>query len=94
MAIPTTQTRFGDQLGSLVDRDALTRLLLEMVDIPSPTGKEEAFARYLGERFAELGMEIKFQEMEAGRPNVIATLKGTVTRAANQSAVEPICDSR
>ncbi|HYY87599.1 MAG TPA: M20/M25/M40 family metallo-hydrolase [Chloroflexota bacterium] len=76
MAI-STPSRFADQLTSLVDRDALTRMLLDMVDIPSPTGKEEALSRYLGERFAELGMEIKYQEMEAGRPNVVATLKGT-----------------
>ncbi len=68
---------FRAKLDSVVDRDALATMLLEMVDIPSPTGKEEAFAHYLGERFAELGMEVKYQEMEPGRPNIIATLRGT-----------------
>jgi acetylornithine deacetylase/succinyl-diaminopimelate desuccinylase-like protein len=52
-------------------------MLLELVDIPSPTGREEKVARYLGERYAELGMEISFQEMEPNRPNIIARLKGT-----------------
>ncbi len=75
MAVATAS--FAEQLNSLVNREQLKRMMLEMVDIPSPTGKEGDFARYLGQRFAELGMEIKYQEMEAGRPNVIATLRGT-----------------
>src|SRR5688572_15329188 len=65
------------RLDTLIRRDDLAKMMLEMVDIPSPTGKEEAFARYLGARFAELGMEIRYQEMEPGRPNVIARLKGS-----------------
>jgi acetylornithine deacetylase len=65
------------KLDSLIDRDELTRMLIELVDIPSPTGKEEACARYLGDRFKELGMEIQYQEMEPGRPNMIATLRGS-----------------
>ncbi len=65
-----------ERLDTLVDGDELTRMTLEMVDIPSPTGKEEPFARYLGQRFTELGMEVKYQEVEPGRPNMIATLRG------------------
>ncbi len=68
---------FQRKLGGMVRRDELSKMLQEMVDIPSPTGKEEPLARYLGERFAELGMEITYQEMEPGRPNVVARLKGT-----------------
>ena len=70
-------TDFRTQLDRLIDRDELTRMMLEMVDIPSPTGGEEGFARYLGQRFGELGMEIKYQEVEPGRPNMVARLKGT-----------------
>ncbi len=65
------------QLGAHVDRAELSRMLLDLVEIPSPTGSEEQVARYVGERFAGLGMEVKYQEMEPGRPNVIATLRGT-----------------
>ena len=65
------------KLDGLVQRDELSTMLLEMVDIPSPTGKEDALARYVAERFAGLGMDVKFQEMEPGRRNVIATLRGT-----------------
>lgn len=71
------QSSFGDRLGSLVDREASARMILEMIDIPTPTGHEETFAKYLGERFAELGMEITYQEVEVGRPNVIARLRGS-----------------
>ncbi|SRR5579884_121496 len=70
-------TALKERLDSLIDRDELKQMLIELVDIHSPTGKEEACARYLGQRFAELGMEVKYQEMEPGRPNVIATLRGT-----------------
>lgn len=73
----TDLTAFRERLPDLIHRDELARFLLEAVDIPSPTGSEEAIARYLGQRFAELGMEVKYQDMEEGRPNVIATLKGT-----------------
>ncbi len=66
-----------NQLDSLIDRDELTQMLVELVDIPSPTGREEACALYLGRRFEELGMRVKYQEMEPGRPNVIATLPGS-----------------
>ena len=68
---------FKDRLDALVDREALAKMILEMIDIPTPTGHEEPFAKHLGERFAELGMEISYQEMESGRPNMIARLKGT-----------------
>jgi acetylornithine deacetylase len=77
MPMVVDRESFRGRLDSLVDREELAKMLLELVNIPSPTGKEEACARYLGERFAELGMEVKYQEMEPGRPNVVATLKGT-----------------
>jgi acetylornithine deacetylase len=70
-------TAFPEALDRLVDRDALSRMILEMIDIPTPTGREEPFAKHLGERFAELGMEVTYQEMEPGRPNMVARLKGT-----------------
>jgi acetylornithine deacetylase len=70
-------TAFGDRLDALVDRSHLTRMILDMIDIPTPTGSEEVFARHLGERFGELGMEITYQEVEPGRPNMIARLRGT-----------------
>jgi acetylornithine deacetylase/succinyl-diaminopimelate desuccinylase-like protein len=75
MSLDTTDLQ--GKLDSLIDRDELKQMLIDLVGIPSPTGKEEACARYLGQRFAELGMEIKYQDMEPGRPNVIATLRGT-----------------
>ncbi len=41
------------RLDTLIRRDDLAKMMLEMVDIPSPTGKEEAFARYLGACYAK-----------------------------------------
>ncbi len=42
-------TALKERLDSLIDRDELKQMLIELVDIHSPTGKEEACARYLGQ---------------------------------------------
>ena len=70
-------TAFRSRLDGLVDRDELRDFLLGCVAIPSPTGREEPMARYLAERFAELGMEVELQDVEPERPNVVARLRGT-----------------
>lgn len=63
--------------------DDLKKQVLEMtcalVDIPSPTGEEQAIAQYVASRYRELGMEVEMQEVEPGRHNVIARLKGRGT---------------
>ena len=68
---------FQSKLNGLVHPDVLRVMLLEMVDIASPTGKEDELARYVADRFARVGMEVKSQEVEPGRRNVIATFRGT-----------------
>lgn len=65
--------RVLDQL----DRERLVEIATRMADIVSITGEESDIAHYLGGEFERLGMEVKYQEVEEGRPNVIATLQGT-----------------
>src|SRR4030095_9498662 len=45
-------------------------------NIVSITGEEEEVAKYLGSEFEKLGMQVEYQYVEDGRPNVIGTLKG------------------
>lgn len=59
------------------DRDRIIQLARNVADIVSITGEEKEVAEYLGGEFEQLGMEVKYQEVEEGRPNVIGTLKGS-----------------
>jgi len=43
----------------------------------SITGEEKGIAEFLGAEFERLGMEVKYQEVEEGRPNVVGTLRGS-----------------
>src|SRR5919109_659453 len=60
-----------------VDRHRIVELARNLADIVSITGEEREVAKYLGSEFEKLGMQVEYQEVEEGRPNVIGTLKGT-----------------
>jgi len=60
-----------------LDKARLIEIAKNLADIVSITGEEKEVAEYLGGEFERLGMEVKYQEVEEGRPNVIGTLKGT-----------------
>ena len=61
----------------MIDRDRLVEDALAAVSIPSFTGEEEAMARWLAERFRELGLEVQWQQVEDGRANVVGVRAGT-----------------
>ena len=60
-----------------VDREHIVEMACNLANIVSITGDEENVARYLGSEFEKLGMNVEYQYVEDGRPNVIGTLKGT-----------------
>lgn len=67
-----------------VDPNQTRMLLEELIRIDSvnpgsdPSRKGEAeIARWIGTYLERLGLEIRFQEVEPGRPNVIARLRGS-----------------
>jgi acetylornithine deacetylase/succinyl-diaminopimelate desuccinylase-like protein len=59
-----------------IDRRSLVETASDLVNIPSPTGQEQGVAEYLAEVLAELGLHVQWQEVEDGRPNVLATWRG------------------
>jgi acetylornithine deacetylase/succinyl-diaminopimelate desuccinylase-like protein len=65
-----------------VDRNRIVELACNLANIVSITGEEEEVAKYLGGEFEKLGMEVEYQYVEDGRPNVIGRLKGTGGGAA------------
>ena len=55
-----------------LDRDVLVDMTRALIELPSPTGSEGPVGDYLAARFAELGLAVELQEVEAGRRNVVA----------------------
>lgn len=71
MAAGTTPSVAGH-----VSEQRLVETACSLVAVPSPTGDEQAMAERMRELFGEMGLEIAWQEVEDGRPNVVGTLAG------------------
>ncbi len=65
------------ELSSHVERNRLVETAADLVDIPSPTGYEQKIAEYVAEVLDGLGLQVTWQEVEEGRPNVVGVLPGT-----------------
>ena len=59
-----------------LDEQALIELAVELVSIPSPTGEELAIAERMDVVLRELGLDVRLQEAEEGRANVLGVLAG------------------
>lgn len=62
---------------SYLDEDALASMLIDMVNIDSPTGYEGEMGAYLAARLSDLGLQVKSQVVEEDRENVIGSWSGT-----------------
>ncbi len=62
------------QVWGAIDPQRLRRTLMEMVDIYSPSGKEEDIQLYLEERLAVAGIPVRRQVVEEERYNLVATM--------------------
>lgn len=60
-----------------VTEAAVRDTLMEMVDIPSPTGREGLLAEYIVRRLAKAGFHAHLQEVSEGRPNAVGVRAGT-----------------
>ena len=67
----------SEQVLNQVNRNRIIELACNLANIVSITGEEEGVARYLGSELEKLGMQVEYQFVEDGRPNVVGTLKGT-----------------
>ena len=63
----------------LIDKQTVKKLLVDLVEISSPTGEEAGLARYLHERFQSAGLKSFLQEADADRYNVVGMLEGNGT---------------
>jgi acetylornithine deacetylase/succinyl-diaminopimelate desuccinylase-like protein len=68
------------EASTAIDTDRVTELARRICAIPSPGGAEGAVAEAIAETLSQPGIEVHIEEVVAGRPNVIATVKGTGSR--------------
>ncbi|HVZ52275.1 MAG TPA: M20/M25/M40 family metallo-hydrolase [Pseudolabrys sp.] len=66
---------------SYVTADLIRDLLIDLVDIPSPTGRELGVAQYLQQRMRQSGLDADLQFVDENRPNVVGHLRGRGTGA-------------
>src|SRR5256714_10372555 len=59
-----------------VDAERLTQLAVDLVSIPSPTGDEQAMGERMRAELEGSGLQVLWQEVEEGRPNVVGILEG------------------
>ena len=60
-----------------IDRDRLVAWAIEAVSTPSFTGSEQAMGELMRDTFEELGLQVLWQNVEDGRPNVVGIREGT-----------------
>ena len=65
------------KLQDSVDTDEMLRLAQDLIRIPSFKTEESDVARFLGNYLSQRGYEVELQEVEPGRFQTIATLRGT-----------------
>jgi acetylornithine deacetylase len=59
-----------------VDAERLTQLAVDLVSISSPTGEEQAMGERMRAELEASGLQVLWQELEEGRPNVVGILEG------------------
>src|ERR1043166_8532360 len=67
-----------DKVLQQLDRNRIIEISKNLAETISITGEEYNVAHYLGSEFEKLGMTVKYQEVEEGRPTVIGTLQGSI----------------
>ena len=65
-----------EQAVAHINAEDVRALLMDIVDISSPTGKEAAVAQYLVARMRRSGMETDLPLVDEGRPNAVGHLRG------------------
>jgi acetylornithine deacetylase/succinyl-diaminopimelate desuccinylase-like protein len=66
----------ADRIAAAVDERRLVEWASQAIGIPSFTGDEEAMAAFVAGTFRELGLQTQWQQVEAGRANVLGIREG------------------
>lgn len=71
-----TAEGIAERVLATVDESRLVETACSLVAVSSPTGSEGAMAERMRAIFEEMGLQVAWQEVEEGRPNVIGTRDG------------------
>jgi acetylornithine deacetylase len=66
----------AEQVRARISAQEVADLAFELVQVPSPTGSEEAVARLYAERLEGCGVPTRFLPVGPGRPNVVGHVRG------------------
>ena len=72
----TTNSELVARAIDQIDRDRLVKLVMDLVDIPSPTGEEESMARAVYSELEEAGFDATLQPIGDDRYNAVGRLQG------------------
>jgi acetylornithine deacetylase/succinyl-diaminopimelate desuccinylase-like protein len=61
---------------AFITTDLVRDTLIDLVNIPSPTGQELGIAKYLVDRMRAAGLDVDLPLVEASRPNAVGHLRG------------------
>jgi acetylornithine deacetylase/succinyl-diaminopimelate desuccinylase-like protein len=70
-SLSSLDARLAEQILTSVREDEIVSMACDVINIPSPTGEELAMAEYMRDALQRLGLEVVWQEVEEGRPNVV-----------------------
>jgi acetylornithine deacetylase/succinyl-diaminopimelate desuccinylase-like protein len=59
-----------------ITEDNVREVLMDLVDIASPTGRESGVAHYLVERMRRSGLDTDLPMVDEGRPNAVGHWRG------------------
>ena len=76
-----------EKVWDLIDSERVCQTLIEMVDIYSPSGKEEDIQLYVQDRLEAAGLSVTRQVVEDERYNLFATMGSGMPRL---KALRPI----
>lgn len=65
-----------DRIVKAVSKARVGELTEQLTNIPSPTGSEAEISDFLAKELERIGLEVSLQEVEEGRNNVVAKLRG------------------
>ncbi|HEY1268089.1 MAG TPA: M20/M25/M40 family metallo-hydrolase [Candidatus Binatia bacterium] len=63
----------------LIDKEAAAKLLIDLVNISSPTGEEGEIGKYLAGRYESAGLKTTLQEADQDRFNAVGVVEGDGT---------------
>ncbi|MCD6728085.1 MAG: M20/M25/M40 family metallo-hydrolase [Solirubrobacteraceae bacterium] len=66
----------ANTITACVDEARLVETACSLVAVSSPTGSEQGMAERMREVFEQMGLDVAWQEVEEGRPNVLGTWDG------------------